>query len=203
VSKKAKRKSMFESEFRQRIKKLSYVRLVDKMGKYKLIILGSLVFATLLAIVVQYSPRSIMVSVGMLAGAILCMANYSVFNNFKDPVFHRAKKYFAAFALAFVLSFLSGLVINSSKAHRSKAMARPVVEAIRKYEKEFRAFPDSLEVLVPKYLGAVPTTAMGWTGYELLYEVPEPNRFRLVIPYGGGGFDWVYDSDRNKWIEGK
>lgn len=193
---------MFESEFRKRIKGLSYVRLLDRSGKFKLPLVTLVFFAIFLGIVIEYSPRSILISVGTLGAAIFCMANYSVFNSFKDPVFHRAKKYFAAFAIAFVCVFLTGLILNSIKVHRSKAIARPVVSAIKDYSRKHKAFPDSLEMLIPEYFEEVPRSAMGWSGHEFRYKTSGTNTFYLIIPHGGGRFDWVFDSERGQWLEG-
>jgi hypothetical protein len=54
---------------------------------------------------------------------------------------------------------------------RAIIRARPVVEAIRQYEREHKGAPASLYVLVPKYLLEVPTTGMGaFPNFEYVLE---------------------------------
>ena len=81
----------------------------------------------------------------------------------------RFSRTFSAYTLLFCLIYIFSGCLCMKKGHelymdgfRQLAVrSRPLVETIKKYEREHGAPPPSLEALVPDYLPAVPGTGMG------------------------------------------
>jgi hypothetical protein len=115
--------------------------------------------------------------------------------------FPRLRRYSAAIALgsaaylaAYVASVRLGDHVRVSAFHRLAEHSKPLVAAVRAFERKHGHPPESLQALVPEFLPAVPSTGMGaYPHYRYLTDATnyDGNPWVLVVftPPGGIAFD--------------
>ncbi len=110
----------------------------------------------------------------------------------------------AFFAFVCALSFFCGTMIGSKTGSKIRMKgftllaerSKPLVEAIKKYEREHGTPPESLEALIPKYLPQIPSTRMSaYPKYEYVsgekarHYDGNPWALYVFTPSGGINFD--------------
>jgi len=119
-------------------------------------------------------------------------------------VFFKKTRVAAILTWLCALACLFGLTVGSSKSWEIERKAylgvstrsKPLVEAIRAFEMEFGQPPDTLDQLVPRFLGQIPFTGMGAcpkyelvTGEAARRHDGNPWVLRIRPPQAGIGFD--------------
>jgi hypothetical protein len=82
--------------------------------------------------------------------------------------FHRVRRHSAALAvcsvaylIAFIISFRVADSVRMSAFHQLAERNKPLVTAVRSFERKHGHPPESLRALVPEFLPSVPSTGMG------------------------------------------
>lgn len=142
-------------------------------------------FSGILAFSSSYSVSEIGLCLGALdfAGGFGLLVALGVF--FTSPIllfFKRFRRY-AVLSLVLAVIFIPcellglywGACGNEEQIERVAERGRPIVDAIKAFEKKNGHPPGSLDELVPDYLDSVPTTGIGsWP--EFCYHTKNPNR---------------------------
>jgi len=116
-------------------------------------------------------------------------------------VHHRSTLVLALFAIAFTPAACGDPPGKGPKAERGYRRSEPVIAALERYRAERGSFPDSLPMLVPRYLpaSALRVPAAPGENRPLAYRRIDPG-YELTFTYFGPGVnECVYVSIDGKW----
>jgi hypothetical protein len=108
----------------------------------------------------------------------------------------------AAVVVAFNFSILfATLLVHAHQRQWSELEAHRIIDAVERYRTETGTMPESLGVLVPKFIPYIPRTWMGFSRQPFNYgRFFEKDGYRLGFPGGAGLSYRVYSFDQKCWF---
>jgi hypothetical protein len=98
-----------------------------------------------------------------------------------------------SFATAFLMYAVDG---------RLQGRAAPIATAIEAFKTETGHYPESLDILVPRFLAEVPTLRYSLIQPKIAYGVREGKPYLKIPTVSGDPFaNYEYDFDKKVWIE--
>ena len=115
---------------------------------------------------------------------------------FRDDGRRRAWRAATAMIIACCLAATCGP--SDDEINKIILNATPLIHAIVKYEADHGGPPQRLRLLVPKYIGEIPSTGVpGRDRYDYWYNSERPKRWALAVKMDGLGFRHMrYDPSR-------
>ena len=105
------------------------------------------------------------------------------------------------FTIWLAMSFVTVFLMYAADG-RLQERAAPISTAIEAYKTEAGHYPESLDMLVPKFLTEVPTLRYSLIQPEIAYGVREGKPFLRIPTVSGDPFaNHEYDFDKKLWIE--